>query len=348
MLRVPAPLQAHRAAATEQPFYAANAPAPLAPEQSFVTAAVAPKQLAIGPASIPAAAPQPPQHDSALSQPKAPQGLSESSASVSAVASERPSNTTAPVPADPRAPLAPQPPASTLAAAAPNPAPVPPPKTPADIPAAVSRPEMPLDVVPDRVIDAVQAPLQPSESAPSADDTAPPPPAAFPDADFGGRFTRMLRSGVPAGAVRQKMMVRLDEQGPPCALTLQLYSRPFSQLEGVPESVAEAVLSPQQPGGSAAAPAAAVALAVPAVLPDADFDGRFTRMLRTGVPEGAVRQKMMVSSVGRRHTSGAHTRFLPRPYYPPSLARRRPRWRRRGCPVTAADGWIPAAAGAGT
>lgn len=163
----------------------------------------------------------------------------------------------------------------------------------------------------DGAVVSAHAPAAPP--LPAAEAPAPAPTATGEPVDV-EKYRRMLRMGVPEGAVRQKMagdgvdLALLDggagEQQPPAApaaasgapADVSKYERMLRM--GVPR---DAVLQKMRgdgvdpallPGGDAAAAAAPAEAAEPAPAA-ADVDvSKYEKMLKLGVPPGAVRQKM--------------------------------------------------------
>jgi len=86
------------------------------------------------------------------------------------------------------------------------------------------------------------------------------------DEEIASRFRKMLKMGMPEGAVTQKMIV-----------------------EEVPQYIQDAVLAP--PPAENSSPAGALSAE------DEETANRFRKMLKMGMPEGAVTQKMLVEEV---------------------------------------------------
>ena len=97
------------------------------------------------------------------------------------------------------------------------------------------------------------------------------------DEVIAGHYRKMLKMGMPEGAVMQKMSV-----------------------DGVAKHIQNSVLSGEEPTPQATASTAAMAPKVSSLSPaEEDIAGQYRKMLKMGMPEGAVMQKMTVDVVAQ-------------------------------------------------
>mmetsp|Transcript_28963 Transcript_28963/g.69928 ORF Transcript_28963/g.69928 Transcript_28963/m.69928 type:complete len:2087 (-) Transcript_28963:128-6388(-) len=171
--------------------------------------------------------------------------------------------------------------------------------------------KMLVDGIAQHIIDSVIAREQPAAGgAPAAPTPAAPAAAPEPavkysklsaaDEEIAGQYRKMLKMGMPMGAVSQKMLV-----------------------DGVAQHIQDSVANGEVPAPAGSAPAAAPA---PAPVPaepavkysslspaDEEIATRFRKMLKMGMPIGAVSQKMIGEGVTQNIQDSVANGEVPRP-----------------------------------
>lgn len=123
---------------------------------------------------------------------------------------------------------------------------------------------------------AVQTPTPPAP-APPAEPAAKVSSLSPEEEDVASHYRKMLKMGMPDGAVMQKMAV-----------------------DGVAQNIQDSVLAHEVPAPLGSAPAASPAAAKPSLsAEDEEIASQYRKMLKMGMPEGAVGQKMAVDGVSQ-------------------------------------------------